>query len=166
MTLSICIVALAIAIVVILAGGIMLAIQSQQTPALGLIENQLRPCPSSPNCVCSEGSNTNTVHYIAPIADNHDNQWSVLTNAITKLGGTITSNDGQYLHATFSSKTFHFIDDLEARRDTTHRLIHWRAASRVGHSDLGVNRQRVETLRQHMRSPHEQTIGDAAHPTD
>ena len=42
---------------------------------------------------------------------------------------------------------FRFVDDLECRLDAENRVIHVRSASRVGYSDLGVNRKRVERLR-------------------
>jgi uncharacterized protein (DUF1499 family) len=52
-----------------------------------------------------------------------------------------------YWQLEFRSRLFRFVDDVEFLFDREHRLIHVRSASRVGHSDLGVNRRRVETIR-------------------
>ena len=55
--------------------------------------------------------------------------------------------DERYLWATFSSRVFRFVDDLELRMDAPARAIHVRSSSRIGRTDFGANRKRVETLR-------------------
>lgn len=52
-----------------------------------------------------------------------------------------------YLHAVFTSLIFRFRDDVEILVDDSAKVLQIRSASRVGHSDLGVNRKRVERLR-------------------
>jgi len=61
---------------------------------------------------------------------------------------TIQSENDDYLAATFSSAIFGFVDDLEVRIDSVQNTGHIRSASRVGHSDGGVNRKRIELLNQ------------------
>jgi uncharacterized protein (DUF1499 family) len=56
-----------------------------------------------------------------------------------------------YLHAVCRSRLFGWADDLELRIDTEAGVVHVRSASRVGYSDLGVNRRRVERLRAALR---------------
>ena len=58
----------------------------------------------------------------------------------------ITISDS-YLHAEFTSAIFRFVDDLEFLADDTAKVIHVRSASRVGYSDLGVNRKRIGQIR-------------------
>jgi uncharacterized protein (DUF1499 family) len=41
-----------------------------------------------------------------------------------------------------------FVDDVEFVVNPAQRLIDVRSASRLGHSDLGVNRKRIEAVRQ------------------
>jgi uncharacterized protein (DUF1499 family) len=55
-----------------------------------------------------------------------------------------------YLHAEVKSRVFRFVDDLELLLDPASGVVGIRSASRVGYSDLGVNRRRVETLRQQL----------------
>ena len=68
------------------------------------------------------------------------------------MGGQIEKDDGDYLHAVFISTVFRFRDDLELRQDAAHSRIQVRSASRIGYSDLGVNRKRVEKLRREFTS--------------
>jgi len=135
----------AVATLLLAAAGLaMLAAKSRQMPAeAGLVDGRLRPCPATPNCVCSEA--TDAKHYIAPIRG----EWSSLRATIVQLGGEIRHDDGHVMHAVFRSPLFGFVDDFEARqgeRDT----IQIRSASRVGRSDLGANRRRVEKIRHIM----------------
>jgi len=62
----------------------------------------------------------------------------------------VVTVDGPYLHAEFTSRLLHFVDDLELLYDPEAQSFEVRSASRVGTSDLGVNRRRVETLRQRL----------------
>jgi len=135
--------------VVGLIAYIAMAIQSHKKPDnLGLHQGQLRPCPDSPNCVCSEShSQASQQHAIAPIKL-ADKGWERIKSIIIEQGGKIELDDGLYLHATFTTPVFRYVDDVELRLDQEHGLIHIRSASRIGRSDFGVNRKRVEQLMQ------------------
>lgn len=111
------------------------------TARSGVEDGRLRPCPGSPNCVVSEGRDAN----IAPLFLQGAEGWKRLRLAIIAQGGTIEREDDGYLHATFRSRLFGFVDDLECRRDGTMAQV--RSASRLGWWDLGANRRRVERLR-------------------
>lgn len=58
----------------------------------------------------------------------------------------IVSQDTHYLHAECTSRLFRFVDDVEFLIDDERKEIHFRSASRAGHSDLGVNRRRMEAI--------------------
>ena len=64
----------------------------------------------------------------------------------------IVSETDEYLHAECSSAVFGFVDDLELYLRPTHDVIAIRSAARLGHSDFGVNRKRVENLRLLLRN--------------
>jgi len=134
---------------------IAMAIQSQKRPATsGVINSQLRPCPASPNCVCSEAKDrTDPEHGVAPIAL-HADSWAHLNDVIRQQGGVIDEDDDQYLHATFTSALFRFVDDFELRLDPEAGEIQIRSASRAGRSDFGVNRQRVENIMTQIKLLH------------
>jgi len=58
---------------------------------------------------------------------------------------------GDYLRVEFRSFLFRFCDDVEFYYDRRSGLVHFRSASRVGHSDLGVNRRRMEQIREQFQ---------------
>ena len=118
-----------------------------QKPHLGLIDNRLPSCPASPNCICSEYPDSASFTPPLSFRDDPDDSWQLARKSIIEMGGRIVLDDKQYLHAIFTSRFFRFTDDLELRRDNAQGVIHMRSASRIGYSDLGINRKRIETLR-------------------
>jgi uncharacterized protein (DUF1499 family) len=119
---------------------------------LGVHDARLAPCPSSPNCVSSDDSDP--PHQIPPfrLAVPVVEGWRAARAAVLDLPRTkvITETDN-YLHAECSSAFFGFVDDLELHLRTSQGLIAIRSAARLGYSDLGVNRKRVEQLRALLR---------------
>ncbi len=107
---------------------------------------KLSACPNTPNCVCSEYPE-DAEHYISALGlDGLD--LATITSAIKEIGGTIVVQDDAYISAEFKSGLFGFVDDFEVRVDEQNNQIHLRSASRVGRSDLGANRNRVEKFKQ------------------
>ena len=113
----------------------------------GSADRRFAPCPASPNCVSSYA--TDVLHAVAPLplpAD--DDAVSVLRRIVESFPRTtIVTVDGDYLRATFSSRIFRFVDDVEFLVDRDAAVVHVRSASRLGKGDLGVNRRRVEEIR-------------------
>ena len=127
-----------------------LGVMSKSGEAPGLLKGGLSKCPAKPNCVCSE-HNDDTDHFIDPINMPEDltvDSLPILKNVIEDMGGIIQTERDHYLAATFTSAIFRFVDDLEIRIDSAQKVIHIRSASRVGHSDRGVNMKRTERLKQ------------------
>ncbi|MDG2048940.1 MAG: DUF1499 domain-containing protein [Myxococcota bacterium] len=116
---------------------------------LGEMAGALRPCPPSPNCVCSESEDP--LHAIAPIQTVGTPEVA-FQKAEEVIRGwnrcTVIRFDPDFLHAECKSAIFRFVDDLELALRPDQREIAVRSASRVGHSDFGVNRRRVERLRE------------------
>lgn len=118
-----------------------LAQKSRTGAAIGLVEGVLAPCPSSPNCVSSEPS-TPASHAVSALPAS---VWDRLPDTVLQSGGRLTIVRDDYLAAEFSSKLMGYVDDVEFRKAPD--AVHVRSASRVGHSDFGANRKRVEQLR-------------------
>jgi uncharacterized protein (DUF1499 family) len=126
-----------------------LGYMSHSGEADGLVEGRLKQCPDKPNCVSSELV-SDAAHYIEPLVYATDHAAQVLPRLkaiIDEMGGSIQVEKPDYLAAIFTSSIFRFVDDLEIRIDTGQKTIHLRSASRVGHGDGGVNRKRVELLK-------------------
>jgi len=108
----------------------------------------LPPCPSSPNCVSSQAADSD--HFIAPfkIKVKPEDAFAALKKALSEQSRTvITESTDTALHAEATSLIFRFVDDVDAILDADAGMIQIRSASRVGYSDFGVNRRRVEALR-------------------
>ena len=120
-------------------------------------DGRLKPAPSSPNCVCSDASPADKEHYVDALVVKGEpaEAWQVaVTTMMSWSLADITHRDDAYMHIQCSTRFWGFTDDLELhlRRPvnqdgSTRCTIAVRSASRLGHSDLGVNRARVESLR-------------------
>ncbi|MEM1370476.1 MAG: DUF1499 domain-containing protein [Cyanobacteria bacterium P01_H01_bin.15] len=118
----------------------------QRPTNLGSQNSQLLPCPGTPNCVCSQDSNQDFV--IEPLSTVNLQQLRQIIEQMERTN-IVEQTDG-YLWVEFTSKLMGFVDDLEFLVDSASQVTHVRSASRLGKSDLGVNRQRVELIRQQL----------------
>lgn len=113
------------------------------------MNERFAPCPSSPNCVSSYA--TDDLHAIDPLPLPAGDPIAVLRETVESFPRTeIVTVEDDYIHATFTSLIFRFVDDVELRVDREAGVVHVRSASRVGQGDLGVNRRRVETIRERL----------------
>ena len=115
---------------------------------LGVRDGQLTPCPNTPNCVSSQSSDA--IHKIEPLTYNStpEQAFAALKRLIQSLPRTkIITESEDYLHVEFTLAIVGFVDDVEFYLERNANVIHLRSASRLGMSDLGVNRRRIETIR-------------------
>ncbi len=70
----------------------------------------------------------------------------VIEQVIADAGGKVTNTSGDRVDATFRTPLLRFTDDVSFLLDDQTKLMHFRSASRVGHSDLGANRKRLNAL--------------------
>ena len=118
---------------------------------VGLRDDKLSECPDSPNCVSSQTVKKD--HAVDPLSYNgsYSEAKQALLSIISSLPRTkITADNDRYVHVTFTSRLMRFVDDVEFLFDDANKHIHVRSASRVGYSDMGVNRKRVEDLRKRL----------------
>lgn len=119
---------------------------------LGVRAGRLAPCPCKPNCVCSDADDID--HNLPPfeLAVPANAGWPALKAALAELPGTtIAETQDRYLHAECRSRCFGFVDDLELFLRANDTTIAVRSAARLGYSDFGVNRARLEALRGVLR---------------
>ena len=115
---------------------------------LGIKNGKLSPCPDSPNCVSSQAEDSE--HFIEPISFNGNGAEAIsnIIDIIKSMKRTkIIKSANDYLHVEFTSAIFRFVDDVEFYISQSENFIHLRSASRVGYSDMGVNRKRIEAIR-------------------
>ncbi|XOF35415.1 MAG: DUF1499 domain-containing protein [Candidatus Electrothrix sp. YB6] len=108
-------------------------------------------CPEAPNCVNSQTADEK--HYIPPLhftGTEQEAQDRLLQILESKDRTKILEVQDDYIRAEFTSALFRFIDDVEfyfPEKQDDERIIHVRSASRIGYSDLGANRKRIERIR-------------------
>lgn len=107
------------------------------------VDSKFIDCPDKPNCV-SSFSKSEDSHYISPIkfsASKVKNIEMYLKALKCEKSSLVTEEF--YWHYTCQSEFFGFVDDIELYFDNVSNLLHFRSASRVGHSDLDANKKRV-----------------------
>lgn len=110
---------------------------------------KLAPCPDSPNCVSSDAPEGS--HFVAPfvIEGSPEKAWSIVLQTLSNWPRTeVVLEEPTLVQVECRSAWLRFVDDLELQLRAEDGIIAVRSASRVGYSDFGVNRKRVETLRQ------------------
>lgn len=139
----------------ILGGTIMFSglLSGKQPTNLGINNGQLTPCPNTPNCVSSQSQDQD--HKIEALSYQGDSTaaFSILKKIVQNMERTkIVAEDSHYLYAEFTSAMIGFVDDVEFYLDEAAQVIQVRSASRLGQSDLGVNRKRVEAIRTQLQT--------------
>jgi len=135
----------------VLVSMIMLTGCSVTKPDLGVDNGELMPCPKTPNCVNSQTENEE--HYIKPIhftGTKQEAKGLLLQILESEKQAKILIAQENYIRVEFTSTLFRFVDDVEfyfPKRQAGETVIHIRSASRVGYSDLGANRKRIERIR-------------------
>jgi len=152
-------ISLLIALFVILAVLLTILSCASNPPKVQLVDGRLRACPNSPNCVSSESDSASSRIEPLTFQGPPEKAWSDLKETIPELGGKIQEEHDGYLWAIFTSKVFRFVDDVEFRMVSADGIVHVRSGSRVGYSDLGVNRRRVEKLRTLFNQKKEKEVG-------
>ncbi len=118
---------------------------------LGIENGKLKQCPNRPNCVSSQAKDEE--HFIEPIrikATPLEAKNYILKTIDDLKSSKVVVDEDSYIRVEFISKLFRFVDDVEfyfPGNNSKELTIHIRSASRIGYSDLGVNRKRIEKIR-------------------
>nr|WP_298412873.1 DUF1499 domain-containing protein [uncultured Halomonas sp.] len=121
---------------------------------IGVHQGRLKACPKTPNCVCSQAADDK--HHIAPLTSSHLKSAALIERLAEIVASwertVIVTRREDYLHAECRSKMMGFTDDLECFWSDDEQVCHVRSASRLGKSDFGKNRERVEQLRSDLKA--------------
>lgn len=133
-------------ITIIILGLLFTGCGAEQPDTVGLKDGALQECPESPNCIQSYSS-TDEDHFMEPLKMVESDLAKTKDRILAVVGDMkrteVISEEGNYIHVTYTTAVFRFIDDVEFLIDEENGLVHFRSASRVGYSDLGVNEKRM-----------------------
>lgn len=123
---------------------------------LGVHDGRLKPPSNTPNSVSSQAALypdhlQRAYAEIAPfpLKGDADATLDRIASIIESMeGGKIVKKAPGYIYAQFTTRLMKYVDDVEFWYDPSAKVIQVRSASRLGSSDLGVNRKRIETIRQ------------------
>ena len=141
---------------IILASLLMFTGCTGKMPELGIENGRFKQCPRTPNCVNSQAKDKK--HFIEPIlitATPLEAKNYILKTLYELKVSKVIAVEDNYIRAEFVSKIFRFVDDVEfyfPDNDSKELLVQVRSASRVGYSDLGVNRKRIEQIRSKIKT--------------
>jgi uncharacterized protein (DUF1499 family) len=118
---------------------------------IGVHAGRLASTPTSPNAVSSQAADVR--HRIAPLSY-HTEREQAMAALIKIIEATprtrIVTRNAEYLYTEYRSALLGFVDDVEFYFEPGTKLIHIRSASRLGYSDFGVNRARIEDIRRKL----------------
>ena len=117
-----------------------------------VMDGRLAACPDAPNCVMSQADDPR--HRIEPLTYTGDlaAAMRILEAVVAAMpGARIVNRTDRTIHAEYQSRWLGFIDDI-VFYFPDEPVVHLRSASRTGYYDFGVNRKRVERIRELFRS--------------
>ncbi|WEG13053.1 DUF1499 domain-containing protein [Pullulanibacillus sp. KACC 23026] len=120
----------------------------KKQPTIGLIDGSLRSCPRTPNCVSTNHSDLNRhmlpIDYSGLTLDEAKGILFEVLKTIPKVE-VVKEEDG-YIHAEAKTMVFEYIQDAEFLFDEDDKQLHFRSASRVGYTDFGSNKRRMQSV--------------------
>lgn len=128
----------------------LLVMQNLKPPNnLGITNGKLSPLPSTPNAVSSQTEDKE--RYVEPLVFKTDSKTTrtALKAMLSSFKNVnIVTESDYYIHAVSISGKMRYRDDLEFFIDTNQNIVHFRSGSRVGYSDMGLNRERYNQIKQ------------------
>jgi uncharacterized protein (DUF1499 family) len=120
--------------------------------AAGGQPSRLAPCPGKPNCVCSDDSDPDRRVSPYRLKAAPQEAWESLLTLMTELPRVkVVAASDTDIEAEVKSRIFGFVDDVVFQLRPEENIIAVRSASRTGYYDLGVNRKRIEAIRQRLQ---------------
>ncbi len=110
--------------------------------------NEIETCPTSPNCVSSLTSSKKHVMEPWSYIGEKEAVMSMLKTLVLKMGRVrLEESSENHFHFIFTTKLMRFKDDVWFFFDDEKKLIQFKSASRTGHSDWGVNKERMNLIK-------------------
>ncbi len=145
-----------------IAAGMLGLLKGTPPGDMGVREGRLKAPSKTENSVTSQAAlypdhPQRAYAIIAPLALNGDGRATLAKiKAIVQAtpGTAVIKSEGDYLYAQYTTRLMKYVDDVEFWFDPANGVVQVRSASRIGKSDLGANRKRVEALRAALAASH------------
>ncbi|NVM17550.1 MAG: DUF1499 domain-containing protein [Candidatus Lokiarchaeota archaeon] len=115
---------------------------------IGIFDGKFYPCPNTPNCVSTQATDEkhkiDPIQYSGSLSEAKKNMLKIINSL--KRSKIITDKE-KYIHVEFRTATFKFVDDVEFLFNDKEKIIHFRSRARLGYSDMGVNRKRMNNIK-------------------
>jgi uncharacterized protein (DUF1499 family) len=149
---------LALAVVAVLLAARLGAFAGRMPGDLGVRDGKLKAPSRTPNSVSSQAelwpeAPQRDYARIAPLPLAGDAKATIarIAAVVEALpGARIVERRDDYLYAQFTTAMMRFVDDVEFWVDPAAGVVQLRSASRVGRKDFGVNRARIEAIRERL----------------
>lgn len=124
-------------------------IKNNITPKnLGVGDGKLAKMPNTPNAVSSQTDIEDKKVEPLKFNGNLEETKTKIVNIINNYEGTkIIKSEKNYIHVVFTTGGMKYKDDVEFYFDEKNKIIHFRSASRVGYSDMGLNKKRFDEIK-------------------
>jgi uncharacterized protein (DUF1499 family) len=147
--------AAALAVLVLLAAQFG-AFSGHAPEHMGVREGRLRAPSKTPNSVSSQADlwvqhPMQEYARIAPLPAKGDGPATMaqIRRVVEAMpGARVVQARDDYLYVQFTTRWMKFVDDAEFWFDPARGVVQVRSASRLGQKDFGVNRARIESIRQ------------------
>ena len=136
-------------IISLLLFSVLFGCEGTRPTNLGVRDEKLAPCPDKPNCISSQS--TDQTHSVSPFTytSPQKDAFADLKRILSDMkNASLVEESPIYIRSEFTTTLFRFVDDVEFFFDDAKKIIHIRSSSRLGYTDFGVNRERVEKIRE------------------
>lgn len=116
---------------------------------LGVNDGMLAKMPKKPNAVSSQTEEKDKKVEALEFKENLVDSKKKVIKAIESYGNAkIIKNETNYIYVVFTTGIMKYHDDVEFYFDESKKLIQIRSASRIGYSDMGLNRERYNKIKE------------------
>jgi uncharacterized protein (DUF1499 family) len=145
-------------VVAVLVAGRFGAFSGRAPGDLGVRDGKLKAPSRNPNSVSSQAElwpdapqrGYATIQPLALAGDGPATMARIAQVVGNMPGAEIVERRDDYLYARFTSAMLRFVDDVEFWLDPAAQVVQVRSASRLGRKDFGVNRARIEAVRERL----------------
>jgi len=121
--------------------------KNMRTPELGVENGLFKPLSSKPNGVSTQAKDESKFVEPFPFSGNLEETKKLLKEVCQSYGDVkVIKEETDYMHIVFTTGTMKYNDDVEFYFDEKNQLVHYRSESRIGYSDMGLNRERYDVL--------------------